>query len=126
MSYDPLGHLRLSVSDFEKSRQFYDELLGKLGCKKVSEKGWATKDGLGIWLIEANPKTPAYVWGTPGLHHLCLKAESPEAVDQLHQFLVSAGVPIFATPQRYPQYTDEYYAVFFADPDGIQLEVAYY
>jgi len=36
------------------------------------------------------------------------------------------GTFIFDTPQKYPNYTDKYYAVYFADPDGIKLEVAYY
>ena len=29
-------------------------------------------------------------------------------------------------PKLYPQYAPDYYAVFFRDPDGIKLEVAYY
>ena len=33
---------------------------------------------------------------------------------------------VFDEPKAYPEYTPKYYAVFFADPDGIKIEIAYY
>ena len=33
------------------------------------------------------------------------------------------GVEILDAPADYPQYAPGYYAVFFADPDGIRLEI---
>ena len=126
MSKDPLGHIRLAVSDLARSTEFYDILLEKLGGTRVAEKGWCTREGLGIWLIEALRKEPAYVFEAPGLHHLCLKAKNPEEVDALYAFLCTEHVRVVTAPAHYPQYTDEYYAVFFSDPDGMELEVAYY
>ena len=35
-------------------------------------------------------------------------------------------VKVFDKPQSYPEYTKKYYAVFFSDPDGMKIEVAYY
>lgn len=126
MALDPLGHIRIAVSEFEKSREFYHALLTELGFKQVSEKGWVSPEGLGIWIIQAAHPDHRYVFEAPGLHHLCLKAQSREEVDRLHRFLVEHHVIIVAAPQVYPQYTPDYYAVFFSDPDGIELEVAYY
>jgi len=34
-------------------------------------------------------------------------------------------VKILHAPQEYPRYARDYDAVFFFDPDGIDLEVAY-
>jgi len=31
-----------------------------------------------------------------------------------------------SAPQLYPEYAPDYYAIFFADPDGIRLEVTNY
>jgi catechol 2,3-dioxygenase-like lactoylglutathione lyase family enzyme len=37
-----------------------------------------------------------------------------------------AGVTILDAPAEYPQYGTGYYAVFFADPDGLKLEYVHY
>lgn len=126
MSKDPLGHIRLAVTNLEQSTDFYDKLLNMLGGTRVAEKGWCTKEGLGIWLIQAAYNEPKYVFEAPGLHHLCLKMTRPEEVDALHAQLLQRNVPIVTPPAHYPQYTEEYYAIFFLDPDGMKLEVAYY
>ncbi len=126
MALDPLGHIRIAVSDFEKSREFYGALFAQLGFKQISEKGWVSPEGLGIWIIKAAHPDHHYIFEAPGLHHLCLKAQSRKEVDRMYQFLVENRMPIVAAPQTYPQYTPDYYAVFFSDPDGIELEIAYY
>lgn len=126
MAFDPLGHIRIAVSEFEKSRRFYGALFAELGFRHVSEKGWVSPEGLGVWIIQAAHPDHHYVFEAPGLHHLCLKAQSREEVDRILGFLIEHHVPIVATPQAYPQYTPDYYAVFFSDPDGIELEVACY
>lgn len=126
MVFDPLGHIRIAVSDFQRSRKFYAVLFEKLGFKKVSEKGWVSPEGFGVWIIQAAHLDYPYLFEAPGLHHLCLKVSSREAVDEMHRFLIQHHVSIVNTPQFYPQYTPDYYAVFFSDPDGVELEVACY
>jgi hypothetical protein len=39
--------------------------------------------------------------------------------------LKKIGAEILDAPAEYPQYAPGYYAVFFADPDGLKLEVVY-
>lgn len=129
-SKDPLGHVKLAVSDFGKSFDFYKVLFDHLGLDQVSDKtasaGWVTSEGFGIWIAQAEVDLAPLEHGAPGLHHLCLKAESTEQVDELYDQLLGVESRIFSPPQAYPQYTDSYYAVFFSDPDGMKLEVAYY
>jgi len=36
------------------------------------------------------------------------------------------GATILDPPADYPQYGAGYYAVFFADPDGLKLEVVHF
>lgn len=126
MSKDPCGHVRLSVRNLATSMVFYEQLFRIIGVQRVAEKGWTTNEGFGVWLIQAQQADPPYTFGAPGLHHLCFKVESDAEVDMVHDFLEDNGVTVTAPPQRYPQYTEEYYAVFFLDPDGLHLEVAYY
>jgi catechol 2,3-dioxygenase-like lactoylglutathione lyase family enzyme len=127
---DPKGHLKICSSDFEKSRKFYLSLFEKIGYKLIADKenstAWASEGGFGFWLAPADKPGYKYEFGAPGFHHFCFKAESKKQVDELHKFLVAQKVNIFDAPKAYPEYTAEYYAVFFADPDGLKLEFAYY
>jgi len=61
-----------------------------------------------------------------GFHHLALRAKSRADVDRFHVFLVREGVTVLDAPAEYPQYGPDYYAVFFADPDGMKLELVHF
>lgn len=128
--YDPAGHTKIAVSDFKKSHSFYMDIFMELGYKQVSDKEgsaiWASPGGYGILLAQAKIINYEYKFGAPGLHHLCLKALSTELVDQIYKLVMEKGVYVSGVPQKYPEFTDKYYAVYFSDPDGIKLEVAYY
>ncbi len=126
--YDPCGHTKISVSDYKKV--FYKDIFEELEYKQISDKdnhaGWTSPEGYGILIAQAKIVDREYKFNAPGLHHLCLKAPTTKVVDKIYQSLLKKNTFIFDTPQRYTDYTDKYYAVFFADPDGIKLEVAYY
>lgn len=129
VSLDPAGHVKLSVSDFNKGKEFYSVLFEFLGFRQVADDGgsaaWITHEGFGVWISQAKLIRPTYTFSAPGLHHLCFKAKSKEEVDAVYAFL-KKKTHIFDAPAAYPEYSSDYYAVFFADPDGIKLEVAYY
>ena len=59
------------------------------------------------------------------LQHMAFGAPSRESVDHLYQLLQEIGAMITDPPKEYPQYHENYYAVFFKDPSGIQLEFCY-
>lgn len=130
---DFFHHLDLSVIDPVKSRQLYALFLGHCGFTlKSAGEDWAGF-GLGdkrypcITLLQArgdNAKR-AHDRYTSGLHHLALRAKSREDVDALHAKLVKFGATILDPPQEYPDYGAGYYAVFFADPDGMKLEYVF-
>lgn len=129
LSKDPLGHIKLAVNDFKISKIFYSKLFNKLDFTQISDKeksaGWATLEGFGIWIAQANILEPQYQFSAPGLHHLCVKARSEKEVDEIYE-MIKDETHVFDIPQKYPRYTQKYYAVFFSDPDGMKLEVAYY
>jgi predicted lactoylglutathione lyase len=56
------------------------------------------------------------------MHYLALRAKSREDVDALHAKLKKSGATILDPPAEYPDYGKGYYAVFFADTDGMKLE----
>jgi catechol 2,3-dioxygenase-like lactoylglutathione lyase family enzyme len=132
-----INHLDLTVSDLGVSEPFYDLVLGYLGFARLvppsgtisSRPTWHHRDPaqrlFSIALCQARPGSRPHDRFTPGLHHLAFHAEGRADVDGLHRFLVENEMTILDPPADYPQYWPVYYAVFFADPDGLKLEFVY-
>ena len=124
-----IDHLVLSVGDFARSREFYDKLLGFLGFKlkyDYSEMaGWSNKKTL-FWIAAADTqgRKHKYRKGDIGFHHYAFECSSRKDIDDLGAFLEKNDVKIFDPPGEY--YDDKYYAVYFADPDGMKLEAMVY
>jgi glyoxylase I family protein len=129
-----IHHLDLVVSSIERSLPFYLELLGPLGWTELEEvegergetiwyvSGPGTTMGLREKQSDANP-VPYDRYGV-GVHHVCFEVDTREAVDERADWLRSQGATIESGPKDY-WYSHGYYAVFFYDPDGIKLEIAY-
>src|SRR3989338_4064821 len=90
-SHDPLGHIKISVSDLKKSKEFYNLIFSILGFKQISNKeksaGWATIEGFGISIAQAETLRPKYKFSAPGIHNLCIKAHSKEQVDTIYNIV---------------------------------------
>jgi catechol 2,3-dioxygenase-like lactoylglutathione lyase family enzyme len=128
MSAQPVGavhHIDLTVADFRRSKEFYAQVLPLMGFERLPKEFGAVA-WRGASIIAIQPAKPAekdrpHSRYAPGFHHLALNAPSRAAVDALHTALVALGVTILDPPAEYP-YSAGYYAVFFADPDGMKLE----
>lgn len=126
-----IDHIYLSVSDLGRSEAFYDRvLIDALGFRKNrfvlggDPHVQYFNRHFGFVLRPARVPGPHQSYA-PGLHHFCLRVTSAEEVDALAERLRALGVS--ATPaSSYPDYAPDYRATFFADPDGIRLEVTNY
>jgi catechol 2,3-dioxygenase-like lactoylglutathione lyase family enzyme len=129
------SHVDLTVTDVERSRAFYDRVLGRLGYVPLDAAGagapcWGVTDASGgVFSIALQPSRPeraaeAHDRSAPGLHHLAFHADGRADVDDFHAFLQTLDATILDAPAEY-DYTPGYYAVFFADPDGLKLEVVF-
>jgi glyoxylase I family protein len=121
-----IHHIDLTASDLVRSTVFYDRVLPLLGFRRIADCSegplWAGAQlELGLQAARAPCQRP-HDRTSAGLHHLAFTAPSREAVDALHRELVALGIEILDPPAEYPEYTPGYYALFFADPDGIKLE----
>ena len=116
-----IDHISIRVSDYEKSKAFYSKLFEFLGFEISDEYlgtiGW-TNGKTRYWIAEAEGRKK-YKIGDVGLHHYAFQLRSRRDVDALQAFLEGEGVRI-VDPAG--EYYDDYYAVFFLDPDGIKLE----
>jgi catechol 2,3-dioxygenase-like lactoylglutathione lyase family enzyme len=120
-----VDHLVLSVGDFARSKAFYRKLLGFLGFKLKYEyadmAGWSNGKTL-LWIAaaDARGKKHNYRKGDIGFHHYAFELSSRKDVDELGAFLDENKMTVLDPPGEH--YGQNYYAVYFADPDGMKLE----
>lgn len=128
-----INHLDLTVSDLAVSVPFYDAVLGHLGFERLADAPgdrpvWHATDerlrlfGIGLCAARPEQRGKPHDRFAPGLHHVAFQAASRADVDALHRLLKGMGATVLDPPADYPQYWPVYYAVFFADPDGLKLE----
>jgi catechol 2,3-dioxygenase-like lactoylglutathione lyase family enzyme len=126
-----LHHIDLTVTDTDRARPLYDLFLSHAGfISKGHGADWAGWGLHGrrypcVTLYKAKDAGRGHDRYSAGLHHLALAARSREDVDSLYEKLRRFGATILDPPAAYPDYGVGYYAVFFADPDGIKLEYAW-
>ena len=125
-----IDHLVLSVSDLARSKDFYDKVLVFLGFKLKHDMGgftgWSNGKTL-FWIAQADSQGAKrkHRKGDIGFHHYAFELESPKAVDALGAFLEKHDLAVADPPDSYNG-DDQYYAVFFHDPDGMRLEAMHY
>ncbi len=126
-----IDHVYIAVTDLLVSERFYDKVLvGILGFRKQTFELNGDPHiqyfnrHFGYVIRPAGSGVPAPV-GAPGLHHLCFRVESIAEVQEVSRQLLGVGINASeATP--FPEYAPDYWATFFADPDGVELEVTNY
>jgi catechol 2,3-dioxygenase-like lactoylglutathione lyase family enzyme len=126
-----IEHIVLHVGNLEKSRRFYDAVLGFLGFKLEWEfgrvLGWDNGDTM-VWIREAGAaaRKRKFRLGDIGFHHYAFELARSADVDALHEFLKQRKITIVDPPADYPSYGEGYYAVYFLDPDGMKFEAVYF
>jgi len=125
-----IAHIILNVRDFKESELFYDMILGKLGFtedfKEVDSKGAVKsyrRDTHNIWIKYNNETVHNDFVRDIGLDHIAFLAESKSEIDKLFELVRTFDVKITREPRKYPEYTENYYAFYFRDPNGIPLEI---
>jgi catechol 2,3-dioxygenase-like lactoylglutathione lyase family enzyme len=131
MSLGTMNHLGITLSDLKRNEEkFYAPVLGFLGYEKVEDMDemtlWfsaAHGCSINLWQAKTKAKQPHDRYA-PGFHHFAFSADSREEIDRLHALLKKIGATVLDAPAEY-SYVPGYYAVFFADPDGLKYELAH-
>lgn len=126
-----IDHVYITVSDLQRSESFYDHVLREtLNFQKSS----FTLGGdphiqyfnrhFG-YVIRRSRRSAGHDAYAPGLHHFCLRVESIADVAAVAGQLRARGIEA-SEAKLYPEYAPDYWATYFADPDGVRLEVTNY
>jgi catechol 2,3-dioxygenase-like lactoylglutathione lyase family enzyme len=114
-----LAHVGIEVSDYARSRAFYEAALEPLGIGVVMEF-----EGVGAGFGEEAP----FFWlgdrGRPATSgvHAAFGARTTEQVDAFHAAALAAGGTDNGAPGPRPIYHPGYYGAFVLDPDGNNIE----
>lgn len=127
-----LDHISLTVSDVTRALPFYKIMLEFLGLR-LAHAGEAIAifrdpvggPGFNLWQAKPELAERKHQIYAPGYHHLAFAADTRAQVDELHALLKQSGFTVLDPPCAYEHYGPGYYAVYFADPDGMKFELAY-
>jgi len=119
-----IDHTGYSVTDFDKSKAFFDAVFAPLGItflmmvppehsKGVKVGGFGT-DRPRFWLNEGAVMTPPV--------HIAFEAQDRAAVDAFYAAGLAAGGRDNGAPGPRPHYHPDYYGAFLLDPDGNNVE----
>jgi catechol 2,3-dioxygenase-like lactoylglutathione lyase family enzyme len=123
-----LDHLYVTVSDFPRAERFYDAVMAALGFRKSDTRIAGEPHAhyfnpfFQYTIRPARDPAARHDPYAPGLHHVCFQVADEEAVREAQRRLLALGVAA-SEPRLYPEYSPDYYATFFEDPDGIRLEI---
>jgi len=126
-----LDHVSLTVSDFARSKAFYERVLEPLGVTLLMQFGEAAgfgRDQKPDFWIGRGPasfqKPDQLRVITPS--HLAFTARSRKEVDAFHAAALAAGAKDFGAPGLRPEYHPNYYGAFAIDPDGHNIEAVFH
>ncbi len=123
-----IHHIEIYVSNLEKTIEFWNWLLTKLGYDKYQEwdKGISYKL-LDSYLVFVQTEDKyldiEYHRKRTGLNHIAFHVESRKAVDDFTNQLKEKKVTILYSAKHPYAGGKNYYAVFFEDPDRIKVEL---
>ena len=122
-----IAHIVITVSEWEKCRSFYEELLSFLGltCVFSGKQGIyyvGGKTAVGVGPCDAQYAAQRFAQGGIGLHHVCFRCRSRDDVEKVYSFLNGRQAKILRPPEEGP-WAPGYFSILFEDPCGIRLEV---
>ncbi|WP_078380596.1 VOC family protein [Sutcliffiella halmapala] len=123
-----LHHVELYVSNIKKSTEYWGWLLEELGYTVYQkwEQGQSWKKGeTYLVFVQAEERflDVPYHRSRVGLNHLAFHVSTRNRVDEMTEKLRERNIPILYQDKHPFAGGENYYAVFFEDPDRIKVEL---
>jgi catechol 2,3-dioxygenase-like lactoylglutathione lyase family enzyme len=115
-----LDHVGFAVSDYERSKAFYQQALAPLGLsllmEPVQEAAGFGEGGKPFFWIEARGRVPQ------GRLHVAFAVDDRATVDAFHAAALEAGGTDNGAPGVREIYHPNYYGAYVLDVDGNNIE----
>lgn len=117
----------INCSDWEKSKEFYDGVLGILGFTRQMDVGVAIGYGSDghptFWIADASAGDTE---GPNREVHVAFTAKDAEDVQAFFRSALEQGAEPLHKPRLWPEYHPGYFGAFVRDPDGNNVEVVFH
>lgn len=122
-----IDHFGINCADFEKSKEFYDKVLGVLDFTRQMDFGvaigYGTEGHPAFWIADM---TAGNVPGPNREMHVAFVAKDPESVQAFFRTALALGAEPLHEPRLWPEYHPNYYGAFVRDPDGNNVEAVFH
>jgi len=113
-----IDHISIRVSDYERSKRFFEAALAPLGYRLVFEHaisgaGFGRSGKPDFWIKQGPP--------SPSLH-IAFAGDDRAMVDAFYEEATAADGRDNGAPGLRPEYHPAYYGAFVLDPDGHNIE----
>jgi catechol 2,3-dioxygenase-like lactoylglutathione lyase family enzyme len=119
-----IDHVGFSVSDYSRSKTFYEMALKPLGYKLIME-ATAQTTGMPAAGFGSDGKPDFWIGGEGMLEkplHVAIAAKDRASVDAFYRAALAAGGKDNGPPGVRSHYHPNYYGAFVFDPDGHNIE----
>jgi catechol 2,3-dioxygenase-like lactoylglutathione lyase family enzyme len=121
-----IDHIGFPVSDYARSKAFYEKALAPLGYTLIMEVAADhTDSGSPAAGFGKQGKPDFWIGGEGGLDgtlHIAIASDDRGTVDAFYRAAIAAGGRDNGAPGLRPQYHPNYYGAFVLDPDGHNVE----
>ena len=119
-----IDHFGINCSDFSKSKEFYDRVLGVLGYSRQMDYevaiGYGRDGKPDFWIAEGREMGPNREI------HVAFRADNIDAVKAFHDSALALGAESLHAPRVWPEYHPGYLGAFVRDPDGNNVEAVFH
>jgi catechol 2,3-dioxygenase-like lactoylglutathione lyase family enzyme len=122
-----IDHFGINCSDWDKSKAFYDKVLGVLGYSRQMDYqvaiGYGRDGKPDFWIADMSAGDAA---GPNREIHVAFQAADADAVTAFYNAAVEAGAESLHAPRLWPEYHPGYFGAFVRDPDGNNVEAVFH
>ena len=115
-----IDHFGIICTDYAKSKDFYDAVLGVLGYTRQLDVGPAIGYGVSgkpdFWIEDGSGSPP----NKP--IHFAFQAADVDAVKAFYEAALKLGAESLHEPRIWPEYYPGYFGAFIRDPEGNNVE----
>ena len=122
-----IDHFGINCANWDKSKEFYDKVLGVLGYTRQMDFevdiGYGKDGQPDFWIADMNIGDAA---GPNREIHVAFVAKDTDAVKAFYDAALELGAESLYAPRLWPEYHPGYFGAFVRDPDGNNVEAVFH
>jgi catechol 2,3-dioxygenase-like lactoylglutathione lyase family enzyme len=122
-----IDHMGINCADWDKSKAFYDKVLGVLGYTRQMDYqvaiGYGRDGQPSFWIADASAGDAS---GANREIHVGFQAADIDAVKAFYDAALELGAESLHAPRLWPEYHSGYFGAFVRDPDGNNVEAVFH